>query len=362
MTRISLVTTTINVPVLLQDYAKDLVEHGYKEVDIIVTGDNKTSPEARTLCEQVQQKFGIETIYMDVQDQNKFMTNYPALNEFLPFNCIQRRNVAILNAYERGAEMIVTIDDDNFLAQKNYFKSHDIVGVESSIKTLASDNGWLNVCQWLKDENNRKFYHRGYSFEHRAQDGQIKETIAKGRVVVNAGLWLGDPDLDAVTRIGTPINAVEYQRPDNFALAKGTYSPFNSQNTALHRSIIPAYFLCSGIGRYDDIWASYIIKRIADHLGDLIAFGYPLVKQTRNAHILWNDLDQERLGMELTNQFCSVLQASHLTQTNYAACAKELITQLDAFVTKENMSDRHLAFYKQFIKGYECWLKYLAKV
>lgn len=358
--RISLVTTTINEPVLLLEYAKDLVENGYKDVDIIVTGDNKTKQDAKSLCDKVQRDFGIETIYMDVNDQKQYMDKFPLLKEFIPFNCIQRRNVSILKAYERGAEMIVTIDDDNFIAQKNYFKSHDIVGKEVELKTISSDNSWLNVCQWLTDENSRKFYHRGYSFLHRQKDGKLTETMQKGKVIVNAGLWLGDPDLDAVTRIGTPINVVEYQRPDNFALANGTYSPFNSQNTAIHRSIIPAYFLCSGIGRYDDIWASYVIRRIADHFGDLIAFGYPLVTQNRNVHILWNDLDQERLGMELTNQLCDVFRACQLTENTYAGCAKELIAHLESFVNSEkNMTERHSAFYKHFIKGYNYWIDYL---
>jgi hypothetical protein len=62
-------------------------------------------------------------------------------------------------------------------------------------------------------------------------------------VVVNAGLWLGDPDVDAVTRICNDINAEQYTREQSFALARGTWCPFNSQNTALWRGVIPAYCL-----------------------------------------------------------------------------------------------------------------------
>ena len=37
------------------------------------------------------------------------------------WNCIQRRNFAILEAYDRGAEIIALIDDDN-IPYKNWFK------------------------------------------------------------------------------------------------------------------------------------------------------------------------------------------------------------------------------------------------
>jgi hypothetical protein len=40
-------------------------------------------------------------------------------------------------------------------------------------------------------------------------------------------------------------------------MANGTWCPFNSQNTALHRDLIPAYVLSPLIGRMDDIWARY---------------------------------------------------------------------------------------------------------
>lgn len=43
------------------------------------------------------------------------------------------------------------------------------------------------------------------------------------RVVVNAGLWLGDPDVDAVTRLCNDISAVRYTREASFALARRTW-------------------------------------------------------------------------------------------------------------------------------------------
>src|SRR5581483_5232271 len=96
------------------------------------------------------------------------------------------------------------------------------------------------------------------------------------RVAVNAGFWLDNPDIDALTRMERQIVVRGFNEKwpgSNFTLQPGTWSPFNSQNTALMRDVIPAYFLSPYIGRYDDIWASYIVNRIAAQLGDVITFG-----------------------------------------------------------------------------------------
>ena len=71
-------------------------------------------------------------------------------------------------------------------------------------------------------------------------------------------------DVDAITRLCNDISAVEYTREKSFSMAKGTWCPFNSQNTAISRSVIPAYCLSPRVGRYDDIWASYVCLAIMD--------------------------------------------------------------------------------------------------
>ena len=90
---------------------------------------------------------------------------------------------------------------------------------------------------------------------------------------LTAACGLADPDIDAVTRLAAPVMATGYKRGESFALAKGTWFPFNSQNTALAREAIPAYFLSPHVGRYDDIWASYVVKSVAVHMQALVSPG-----------------------------------------------------------------------------------------
>lgn len=317
-----LLLTTINIPILLEDY---LAQAKGKDISFIVAGDLKTPPEARTYCEER----GIE--YMGEAEQNAYLEPYPELASYLPWNSVQRRNVAILKAYQDGAECIITIDDDNFCASECYFDQH-FQNMREHIS--VENNEWCNPCDVL---NNAAYplYPRGFPISKRG-------SLQKRRVVVNAGLWLGDPDIDAVTRMAFAPE-VEKMRKQYGPLPVGSWAPFNSQNTAIHRDAIPAYFLSPHIGRYDDIWASYIIKRLADYNGDCIHFGNPLVRQNRNPHDLFKDLELEMFGMRHTDDFCEQLRAAKVTAKGYKEGCLELLDQIKGEP------------YEEFIRGYRIW-------
>lgn len=360
--KVSIITTTINMPNLIDDYAKDAANSRH-DVDIIIAGDKKTPSEILDFCTDLQEKHGIAIEYMDVNSQNEFMKDFPVLDKFIPWNCIQRRNLPIMKAYMQGSDLIITIDDDNFLAQKSYIDGHGVLGENTEFLTIKSPTGWLNICDYLKDKHEREFYPRGYPWSERINQVKgITESRKTGKKVVNGGFWLGDPDIDAVTRLAAPIDVVEYRLKENFAMDIGTWAPFNSQNTALHRSVIPAYFLVPEIGRFDDIWASYIVKRVADHLGDYISFGFPLVKQDRNEHDLWLDAFQEKLGTQLSDQFCAWLKEIELKAEDYLLASIELIHALKEKVNKARMKAEQRAYYNQFIDGYKIWFETVAKM
>lgn len=360
--KISLVTTTINIPVLLEEYAFDLIKSPH-EIDIIIAGDKKTPSIVATFCKDLEKKSRVKVHYMDINFQNKFMQNFPELNKFLPWDCIQRRNLAIMLAYLNGSEIIITIDDDNYITHNNYLRGHDQIGIESSFTSIKSPTGWLNICDFLHDQNEREFYARGHPWLERINKVQgITQSIKKGRIVVNAGFWLGEPDVDAVTRLANPIKVIGYKLDKNFTLDVDTWAPFNSQNTALHRDVIPAYFLAPNIGRFDDIWASYIVKKISDHLGDYISFGFPIVKQVRNNHDLWIDADLERVGIQLSDNFCKWLKEIKLTGKDYFNCATELINKLESRIQSSDISSDHKQYCQTFIDGYKTWFKTIERL
>lgn len=352
----AIVTTTVNVPVFLKEYTQN-VKSNRHDAFFVVIGDKKTPLAVKDYCWDLEKDTSVEIKYLDVEDQERYLTDFPELGNHLLYNSIQRRNIGILIAYQRGAENIITVDDDNFFVSSDFIKEHT-VGVRKKLEVINSRSGWFNVCSFLEEKDNLPFYHRGFPINQRWKEEKIAKNNSDVRIVVNAGLWLNEPDIDALTRLYRPVTAMKYLREDNFALDKGTWSPFNSQNTALARDIIPAYFLSPYIGRYDDIWASYIILAIADHLGDSVAFGKPIVRQDRNMHNFWKDMEKEKMGMILTNRFCEILRKVKFTMSNYQSCFSEIINAVDREIRiEETFSGEEQEYLEKFVEGLDVWQK-----
>jgi len=331
--KVAIVTTTINVPLALEGYARNARDYGHSGVSFIVAGDRKTASGAREFCDPITREYA-PCEYLDIDDQRRYCERFPRFWDYLPFDCIQRRNVALLKAYQDGADVVITIDDDNIVTNHDFITHHTKVGLKRTLPVYETTSGWFDVCGELVEQHGAPFYHRGYPVKQRWSESGVFTTVAQAQVrtVVNAGFWLDDPDIDALTRLyRQPAVTGMKPQPDGgfqFALQPGTWSPFNSQNTALVREVIPAYCVLPHIGRYDDIWPSYLVNRIATHFGDAIAFGLPFVRQIRNPHDLWRDLDAERAGMQMTDQFCEVLRGIKLRGSTYHACYAELLDGL----------------------------------
>ena len=363
----TIVTTTIHVPVLLREYIANVKKYGHSEVDYIIIGDKKTPNEVRDFCSVLAKDSGYHIEYMDVPQQEGYLKKFPELNAHLVYNSIQRRNIGILKAYEQGAEVVITIDDDNFFSGGDFVGDHlRTLGKKHTHKSVSTKTGWFNVCSTLHDETEQPFYHRGYPMKQRWNSAEKEATwgSAEARTVVNAGFWLETPDVDAITHMHKPLNVVRYELDGNFILAKGTWCPFNSQNTALYRDVIPAYFLSPNIGRYDDIWAAYVIVAIAHHLGDSISYGRPLVTQKRNPHNYFKDIELERLGTLLTDQLCDWLNGIQFSGISYGECLTEVIQNLNICVEKEtkNLDEEKINFLKKFIQGLEVWERTIARI
>jgi predicted SAM-dependent methyltransferase len=357
----AIITTTIHKPVLLRDYCENAKRYNHEDVFFVVIGDKKTPDGVGAFCEELQREYGYRVDYLDVEDQLMFLDRWQKLRDHLPYNSIQRRNIGILKAYLDGAEMIITIDDDNFVeGGDDFIGRHSVVGKEKSLTCLNSSSGWFNVCEMLEEENDLPFFHRGFPWKQRSLPSGNTIQERTGKVIVNAGLWLDAPDIDAITWLDLPIKATRMsdRYPNGVALDLNTWSPFNSQNTALAREVIPAYFLSPNIGRYDDIWASYIVKKIADYLGHYINYGFPLVRQERNPHNYFNDLKKEQLGMELTDELVEGLRGFELTGIDYQECFVEITDWLVGWVRENELlqnNDQYRDQIEKMIEGMRIW-------
>ena len=366
----SIVLTTINIPINLESYTESFRKYGHRDVGFVVIGDRKSPTETGAYLDDLQKKTGYAIEYWDVDRQKGWLKEFPELDEILPYNSVQRRNIGYLRAVMLGAENIISIDDDNYAAEGDYLGGHDIVGKTLGLPCVSSSNGWFNTGSLLKTVPQKPLFHRGFPTSKR--DGEeLKYSEIHGRVVVNAGLWLEVPDADAMSHVDCPVRVTGFR--DNFdgrlAVAHGTNMVFNSQNTAFHRDLLPAIFLmpmgeCVGdleVGRYDDIWMGIFVKVIADHLGDYVSVGLPWARQDRNDHDLIQDMLVEIPGMRLTNKFSNSLQTLSLQGDNYNSCYSELITFFRKEFAGEAYTKAEREYLGKMFDRMEIWLEICSK-
>lgn len=297
---ITLITTTINVPHVLKRY-RELEDN----IVFVVAGDRKSPHEE---IHEIAKQVG-NMIYLEPEDQVKWN-----VSDAIGWNSIQRRNIALLEAMRLGGDYIVTIDDDN-APFEDYFLDH-VRGLNATSGLVAhSDSGWWNVGSTLKPS----VVHRGFSLAHRHDtDPPHVGMSTELKIGVNAGLWYGDPDIDAVERIGKSpaVLARTDLALEGIALEVGTYCPYNTQNTAIISKFAPLFHVIPGVGRYDDIWASYVGQTVMWKHGYTVRYGDPMVWQSRNDHDLTKDLENEIYGMRHTDGFVEVLRNTALRGDN----------------------------------------------
>lgn len=362
--KFSVVITTIYPPVILESLSRNIsIYDRIGDVEVIVIGDKKTPPDVKGYVSQFSNR-GFRFEYWNVEDQKKWLTRFPDLAEIIPYNSDNRRNIGHLIAYERGRECILALDDDNYPTDADFFAGHEVVGTHQSMPTVKSSSGWFNACAMLDFEPQAQVYPRGYPYNRRwVSNEEYQYFESAGRVVVNAGLWLGDPDVDAVTRLNHPLNATALNR-DSLMLDASTNCPFNTQNTAFHRDILPAYYYTYmgedlgglRIDRYGDIWSSYFARKVIDRMNDRVSFGLPLSNHQRHQHDLLKDLGVEYWGMLLTNDLVGILSGITLTETGYGNCYRELSIKLQDLVSESDFSDKIKQYFFKVCNNMRVWV------
>lgn len=295
--KIALATTTIHVP-----HALKLLRKCSPDVMFFIAGDRKSPDQAIVgMLEGVSNRY-----YMGADWQ--WELGYKCLAH-LPFNSLARRNIAFLEALKWGADIIVAWDDDNLCMDEHYFRHFEYV-LDSNLGTwnglrLSGANNWFDPGRLLVPPTT----HRGFPAAQKpSMHVGHSESI---RIGVAAGLVLGDPDVDAVTRLVTSpdIQSVSELGRAGIITEPYTWTVFNSQNTAVIRDLIPAWFMMPNVGRHDDIFASLIVQRVARERGLHVHFGQPFTYQQRNDHDLLVDLRAEIFGMENTIKLADLLDS-----------------------------------------------------
>jgi hypothetical protein len=274
-----IVTTTIYSPsAALLKFASMLDWH------LIVIGDLKTP-------HNEYYKLGDRITYLSPETQEAW---YPKLSNAIGWNCIMRRNIGFLYAYQHGADIVASIDDDN-IPYDNW--GEDIrVGKEINVDIYNYDIGVLDPLQFT---NQKHLWHRGYPIDYIKRAKQTYYTPnQKRKILFQVDLWDGDPDVDAICRV--MYNPTNLNMKILSPFTSDNYIPFNSQNTFIAREALPYYMVLPHVGRVDDIWGGYIAQYL---LNTRPLFMPSTVYQKRNDQSIQKNIEDEVYGYVNTSKF-----------------------------------------------------------
>ena len=164
-----IVTTTINEPTLATlKFCEIAKNKGWK---FVVVGDTKTPHEE---YEKLQYDYPFFFTYLTPEYQQE---KYPELSEIIGWKTIQRRNIGFVYAYQNGAEIIATVDDDNI----PYDSWGDNIMVGQEIEVDEYENLSCPYFDSLSTTEHNDLWHRGFPIDHL----QVKNNIEyKGKVKI----------------------------------------------------------------------------------------------------------------------------------------------------------------------------------
>lgn len=330
--RVDIVVTTIFEPKFLDGYVENIRRHGHEGVRIIVIPDRKTPASVYGRSRH----HGV--ICPTLDEQEAFLARFPSLAQRIPYDSDNRRNVGFLMALDGGADLLITIDDDNYcLDDSDFVREHLAAGDDVSEDEIHSSDGWFNICSLLEADTPAEIWPRGFPYFARRREKQITcRPAAPARAAMNVGLWLSDPDVDALTRLALAPNIGTF-RGKSVRLAQDTWSPINTQNTAIVRDAITAYyyvrmgFSLGGlrIDRYGDICSGYFLQKCVKARGEAIRVGTPIADHRRTPHNLFKDLSQELAGMVLLDDILGWLVDLHIDGSSYRDLYAALADAID---------------------------------
>ena len=307
-----LVSTTIHVPEVLRKYR----ELG-PDVPFIIAGDKKTPPRTRHLVE------GLGGRYLSPHDQEQID---PTLSDAIGWNCVQRRNIAILEAAKLKPDVIVSVDDDN-APKGDYFAEIERAFSEPHTGRIATGDyfniGTLAAEQFIY----RGFPRNGVPFAKNSPNGRPR------KIGILNGLIFGDPDINATQRLegGRWVTRYTTSAQEGIAVDPGkTWTPVNAQNTAYRAELAPLMMQLPRVGRYDDIWGSYIAQRVLAGTEWSILFGKPWVHQDRNEQDIITNLEDEIYGMRHTPELLSWLDSLALPGGSVLNRLRAVLTALES--------------------------------
>ena len=268
--------TTIYDSTVLEGYFENFQRHDrLGQVETFVIPDRKTPREMLERCTSLARR-GLKLTCPTLNEQEEFLRRVGFPTHMIPYDSDNRRNIGYLMALQSGSDFMISIDDDNYCRpDDDVFAAHAVVCDRTyRAQVVETDEGWFNICTLLELDRPETTYPRGFPYYARHKSTKPSSTTAAVDVHINAGLWLLSPDVDGINWLVAPMQATAFKGP-NLVLGRNTWSPINTQNTAMRRDTVAAYYYIKmgyplgglNLDRYSDIFSGYFAEACAKHLG-----------------------------------------------------------------------------------------------
>jgi len=204
-------------------------------------------------------------------------------------------------AFKEGFEKIAVLDDDCRVSH-SYGQALGLLNKPEVFPgAAAGDSGWFDPIPL------DRYWARGFPFHLR----RVRKTPPdfthpfERRVMAICGLWSGYLDVNAIDKLALEFKPVELPKVEmRWALG---HFPMSGMNLFLTREAVPAYpwlpkwGVSEGffLNRHEDIWAGYILQKVAHHLSWGLAYGPPIVE-----HLKLGDLEAELISEYCEAQLC----------------------------------------------------------
>lgn len=315
----AIVITTINPPT---DAVKKFSKLANNK--LFVAGDNKT-PQGWKLK---------NSLFFPIAYQRK---KYPRFSKLNSENHYSRKNFAYIEAIKSGVNYIYETDDDNFpnsffpnfLMSKKFIDEINSPLAFNAYRLFTKRNVWPRglPLNWIKNTTKK---------------------VAKKNVkpLIQQSLADLDPDVDAIYRLSLG-NKIKFDKNKKYCFAKGTYGPFNSQNTFWHKDVFPLLYLPSTVStRATDIWRGYIAQRILWEINSNLIYLSPCVFQKRNAHNFMKDFEDE---IDVYLHAESLLQILNTVKLK-GSVSEMLITVYEKLVAERFIENKELSSVKEWVR------------
>lgn len=283
-------------------------------------------------------------IYLSPKDQDKL---FPLISKVHPWKLYARKNLGYLYAIKMGAKVICETDDDVFLYDNfppDFSKDKDI--------TMLSGQKFINIYNFYRKskDKNKQIWPRGFPLEYLHDNKQIEQKKTRVFAPMQNSVIDQNSDFDAVYRLVNDGWA-DFKRTGEFAIAKGSYCPVNTQNTFTHPEAYALLYLPTFCNpRSEDIWSRYISQRIIWEIGGNMVFTYPTAYTSdRNPHVYLRDFELEVPLYLHTAKLIKILDSLSLSKDIH----KSLLKVYSALVKEGILPKEELTVVAAWIKEIE---------